>query len=246
MIYICAHKDYQDIGINNPEYKIISGQNINNNSKLDLVKRESFSDKIWCEFANHMYIWKNNLNNEPYIGFCHYRRYFDFMNNIPDNPELILPMPIRQRYNNAMMYGIYHNINDFITVGNIINSEFKQYVNAFTAMSDSHDIIPYNMFIMNSSLFNDYMEFVGNVLTRLQEVKKIDTVISGEKYVSDNSALYLKSFYPNNTIEYQLRSIFGGMAERLGTAFYLYLINKKHIKPTFTNVNVTNHTYNTI
>lgn len=50
----------------------------------------------------------------------------------------------------------------------------------------------------------------------------------------------------NDTIEYQLRSIFGGMAERLGTAFYLYLINEKHIKPTFTNVNVTNHTYNTI
>ena len=83
-IYICAHKDYNDIGINNQCYKLISDKNIKNNSSLEFIKSDGFLDnRMWSELTQIYYVWKHeNLTDN--IGFCHYRRYFNFMNDIPD------------------------------------------------------------------------------------------------------------------------------------------------------------------
>ena len=84
-IYICCHKDYKDVGINNPCYKLISDKDIKNDSKLELIKSDGFLDnRMWSELTQLYYIWKHPELQADWIGFCHYRRYFDFMNDVPE------------------------------------------------------------------------------------------------------------------------------------------------------------------
>lgn len=247
-IFICCHKDYDDVGLkNNSDYILISDHQIKNNSQLELLLTDGLlDDKLYCELNKHYYVWKNLSQNYEYIGMCHYRRYFDFMDDIPNNPELILPTPINQPYNNAIMYGIYHNIEDITNIATLINKKYPKYFPWFNAMLDSHYIILYNMFVLKKDYYNEYMNFLFNVLFDYMNILKINNnVKTGQEYILTKSQLYLKTFYPNNTVDYQLRSIFGGLGERISTAFFMYLISEKKIKPTYTNIKITDHTYNT-
>lgn len=248
-IFICCHKDYENVGLtNNKEYSLIADHQINNTSNLDLVLTDGYlSDKLYCELNKHYYVWKHLSNQYDHIGMCHYRRYFDFMDNIPDNRDFIVPTPLYQPHNNAMMYGIYHNIEDITNVAQIVKQKYPKYFSHFNNMLDSHYIIPYNMFILRKDYYDEYMEFLFSVLFDYMNYLRINNDIElGKKHILNNSQKYLKHFSPNNTVDYQLRSIFGGLGERISTAFIMYLASTKSMTPSYTQVKITNHTYNTI
>ncbi len=69
----------------------------------------------------------------------HYRRYFQFLNIIPDLDKIfeyydvILPHPYYCGLNLKKHYHLTHNINDLITVGSIIKDHFNEYDNDFNA-----------------------------------------------------------------------------------------------------------------
>ena len=91
------------------------------------------------------------------------------------------------------------------------------------------------MFIMKSEDFIKYVDFVWGVLEEL--LKVIGTDIN--KRIEENKDKYLKSFSPNNTVEYQYR-IGGYIGERLTNVFIL-----KHFKKaTMYPVNITENKYN--
>ena len=249
-IYVCCHKDYEDVGINNNNYKLISNKDIQNNTSLELIKTDKvLDDRMWSELSCIYHIWKHPELQSDWIGICHYRRYFDFMNYIPTNlTKPIVPKRLSAMLNNYITYDLCHNSVDLYTCIKIIKQDFSDYLRPMLTMCDSHQYFPYNMFILPKSLFNELCEFIFGVLFKFDAVIKVNNKYDEMlKHIADYRERYVeKSSYPNDTYEYQAR-LYGFLAERLVTAFFLkYLHDNGADSLEEKEVTITEKTYNKI
>lgn len=248
-IYICCHKDYTDVGINNPCYKLISDKDIKNDSKLELIKSDGFLDnRMWSELTQLYYIWKHPELQAEWIGFCHYRRYFDFMNDIPELTKPIVATNITSMFNNYIGYDISHYGKDLLTVSRIIKAIKKDYLGYVLRMMDSHRFLPYNMFILPKKLFNEMCKFIFDVLLTFDaQIKVNNSYTEMLKHIADYRECYVeKTMEPNNTYEYQAR-LYGFLSERLFTTFFIkYLDENGKESVQEQDVVVTEKTYNRV
>jgi disulfide oxidoreductase YuzD len=231
-IYICTHRDFDPI-VKNEAYKIINCNDINNDTW------NGFKGSFYSEIMSYFYIAKN-YKLKDYIGFCHYRKYWKFMDDIPDMDEvfkecdLIAAKPRNGRSNMREEYKKFHNIDDLNIIEDIIEEKYPEYKSAFKSFLYGNIMFPYNMFIMKKNDFLNYCNFIEGILNEYVNVVGHDIV----KRIEDNKNKYLKDFYPNNTIDYQYR-IAGYLAERLTTVFIYH--NFERIK-TY-NVIITEDKY---
>ena len=101
-IFICTNKNF-NIYPKNKAYKIITTDDFYTDIPLEIIKCDSNKDSIlkkehgYSEGARYHYVWKN-YELKDYVGTAHYRRYFEFMDNIPDlddvfsKSEIIVPL----------------------------------------------------------------------------------------------------------------------------------------------------------
>ena len=144
------------------------------------------------------------------------------MDNIPDIDKIfkdfnvIVAYPLKLIYTVREHYKKFHNIEDLEIVENIIKEKHPEYYETCEKFLNGRIRIPYNMFIMRKEDFQEYIKFMSDVLN--EYIKIVGTDIN--KRIEDNKDKYLKSFYPNSTIDYQYR-IGGYLAERLTNVFIL-------------------------
>ena len=129
------------------------------------------------EMTSIYWFWKNyNWKCLDYVGFNHYRRFFnpkDFIDY--KDYDLIIAKPY-QFYNENIeqQYRRCHYGNDFNTLCNILQKysiflkDFKEYCNSSTF------IAPCNMFIMKSNLFDMYCTFMFPLLMQLMNHVNLD------------------------------------------------------------------------
>ena len=248
-IYICCHKDYEDVGIKDSRYSIITNKAIMNKTKLKMFRTDGkLDDRMWSELSSIYHIWKNPKLQADWIGLCHYRRYFDFMNDIPGFSKPVVAKCLTGAFNNYMQYDICHCSKDLIFTLRIIKKSLKEYLPAFIHMLDSHMYFPYNMFVLPKDVFNEYCEFVFGILLALDNIMKIDGKYENMlKHIGNYREYYIeKNMSPNDTYEYQAR-LYGFIAERLTTTFFMKYIHD-HGKDSIIerNVKITEKTYNRI
>lgn len=210
-IFICTHKDFKQV-VNNKLYQVINSKDINK-------KYNGLDDKFYSELFQYFYI-AENYRLKDYIGFCHYRRYFSFMDDVPNMNEIfktndvVVGKPKSYNVSVKQFYGSCHNIEDFDIIENIIKEKYSDYYNTFERYVNQKMFIPYNMFIMKKEDFLIYIKFIKDVLDEYLKIVGTDIY----KRIEDNKDKYLKKNYPNNTVEYQYR-IGGYLAERLTGVF---------------------------
>lgn len=219
-IFICTHKDFEPI-VTNEAYKIIDAKRINND------KAENGLDgSFYSELMSYKYIY-DNVPLKKYIGFCCYRKYFNFLDDIPDLDEIfseydcITAKPLIYGISIKEQYDTYHNIEDLYIVGGIIADKYPTYAKMWHNFINGDLIVPYNMFIMKSEDFREYIKFMFDILD--EYVNIVGTNIN--KRIYDNYEKYIKDFYPNDTVEYQYR-IGGYLGERLTNLFLMTHFNK--------------------
>lgn len=236
-IFICTYKDFDKV-VSNPVYKVINVKDIDY-KKLGLT----YNDDFYSELIAFYWVVKNH-DIKDYIGFCHYRRYFSFMDNIPDLDEVfkkydaILPKPTKLKTTLMEHYGHCHNIEDLKLVKEIIDEWFPNYSNAADVAFNSNYLFTNNMFIMKKQDFLDFFTFYKNVIDRYL------TYIGGDidKRINDNKGKYLKDFKnspQNGQVWYQKR-IGGFLSERLLTVFIL----RKFRRLELFNIELTEKKYN--
>ena len=229
-IFICTHKDFEPL-VTNKAYKVINSNKINNDTW------NGMKGSFYSEIMSYFYIAKN-YKLKDYVGFCHYRKYFNFLDNIPNVDETfsqydcIVAKPIIFKTSIREHYKIFHNIEDLKTIENIIDEKYKEYSDAFKTFFKGKIFIPYNMFIMKKEDFLEYVEFINNVLNDYLDIVGKNIY----KRIVDNKDKYLKDFYPNNTIEYQYR-IGGYLAERLTNVFMIKKFKKLKTYPVIITEN---------
>ena len=171
----------------------------------------SIKNPHFCELTCHYWAWKN-LKNVDIVGLNHYRRYFDFTRKwsqfsadkhfiatkdflkqdyyFPDlgkllhKYDIILPIARHWRVSNTQQYGEYHIAKDWEMLRQIIKERSPQYIPAFEKTMDHSNIsVGYNMFITHWEHFNDYSEWLFDILFEVERrVPPIDDPIQSRIY----------------------------------------------------------------
>lgn len=246
-IFIGTHKTFIP-PISNKAYKIIVGNHdIENNSNLELIKCGDKNDALDDEFYSEIYMLIKLVNMDylfkDYVGFCHYRKYFSFMDDIPDMDEMFTKydviLPKYRIFEGSIkgQYAYYHNIEDLYIVGGIIADLYPQYTYAWNKVINNNILFPYNMFIMKREDFLEYISFVSNILSRYLKIVGFDI----EKRIENNKEQYLKDIpnKPQNGEVWYQKRIGGYLAERLTNVFVTY----KFKKALLCGVNITEKKY---
>ena len=208
-IYITTYKDFEPI-VKSPVYKVLDARDYRNSDDV-------LDDRFFSELFMYS---KVNVDSE-YVGFCHYRKYFEFLDAIPDVDKIfqsydaIALKPMGLRRNVRDHYGLVHNGDDLKIVESIIKRDYPEYIDDFNAVMNGNTFFACNIFIMRRDDFYKYREFVMGVLNKY--VQEVGTDILAR--IEANKDKYIKKFYPNNTEEYQYR-IGGYLAERLTNVFF--------------------------
>ena len=250
-IFVETHKNF-NCPVTNGIYKIIKNYDVEiTNTNLQILSDDSGDnihgrDDNFSEMTMHYWLWKN-YDIKDYIGICHYRRYFDFMDDVPNFDELfkdydiILPKQIKSPFTNAQQYAMYHNIFDLEVISMIIKDLFPKYYDShIETLCNKCSMHPCNMFITKKETFNDMMNFVFTICFEFENRMNLHNSNDYINHINKNKSLYLKDFYPNNTVQYQAR-ILGFISERLLEIYYNY--NNLKIKEY--DVNETEMKYGT-
>ncbi|NDV65187.1 DUF4422 domain-containing protein [Bacteroides sp. 224] len=157
----------------------------------------SIKNKNYCELTAHYWAWKN-LKGTDIIGLNHYRRFFDFyrrqkalspdrsfiaaddffrkgyrfpdLENVLNKYDIILGKTRNHPYNIATQYCVFHIMNDWITLKNVIAELTPDYIPAFEeTMEKSNSMSCYNMFITSWKHFDGYSEWLFKILFEMEK-----------------------------------------------------------------------------
>ena len=185
----------------------------------------SGKNRNYCELTVHYWAWKN-LKNTEIIGLNHYRRYFDFQQRFPqyapdrkfcsvedflshpyyfpdlekelEDYDIILPNTRNYPYDMATQYAIFHIVDDWRIMKEVIKEVSPEYIEAFNKTMEHRNYSSnYNMFITRWQHFADYSKWLFKILFEVERRCKIS--------------------------EYPIQSrIFGYMSERLINVYSEY------------------------
>ena len=159
----------------------------------------------FCELTGVYWAWKNI--DAAYVGSAHYRRYFadrrfgdkktriasgEALSRILDEYPVILP--VERNYfieTNRSQYDHAHHAIDLDMTREILVERHPEYVEAFDASMNRTHGHRFNMFVMRRDIFDEYCEWLFDVLFELQ--RRLD----------------ISSYSPND------QRVFGFVSERL-------------------------------
>ncbi len=198
-IYIATHKEFN---VPNKDGYVPIQVGAKMNEPLPYIKDDtgnniSEKNKNYCELTALYWIWKNK--KEDIVGLTHYRRYlynniFSIKENnllsckkiekILNRYDMILPKSLKMKNTIEEQYVHSHIVNDLRKCKPIIHEIYPEYEDDFEKVLKRKKMYAYNMFITKREYFEEYMEWLFNILSRLE--KQID--ISG--YSEYNQRVY--------------------------------------------------------
>ena len=243
-IFILSHKDFEP-SVSDPIYKVMNLATEHTNGSNLLTYSDNTLDNIsdmnftYNEYTGIYWLWKN-YQVKDYIGFNHYRRYYSFMDDVPDlnqyfkdGYDIIVNQPLIVNVANVYeQYAGSHNGNDLLQVFGIIKRLYPEYTNSVDFTHKCKKLYPCNMFLMSKSHFNAYCSFLFSVL---DEFHIVNHLVTKQDYIDRvNSGGYFKKNYPNNTLDYQIR-LDGYLAERIFNVYFnQHFHNPKEFKVILT------------
>ena len=225
-IFIMTHKDFTNYR-NNPVYNIVADEakQLKENYTINIIyanKSKLYNmSRAYSEFSKLYYIYqlyKYGIFNNKYIGLNHYRRYFNFTDNIPDldsifkDYNIILSTPlifeegIKEQFCRYVMCKKYDEMLD------IIKDIKPEYYETAININTEKKFYPYNLFIMKKNDFLIYCEFIYEILFEFDK---------RNNFTSDGDMLnYTKQFYNSSDSQIYQSRIQAFLGERLSNIYY--------------------------
>ena len=221
-----THKDFENVRYN-PSYTIVVDDKsiLKNSYNLDIIESKEGElynkSRAYCELSKLYYIfkiYKNETISSKYIGLNHYRRYFNFKDNIPHldyifrkydvilNDEYDFNKGIREQY---CENHICKNFDELIQIIKDIKPDY--YETALHTINETK-IYSCNLFIMKKKDFFEYCEFMFDILFEFDK---------RNNFTSDNDVLnYAKKIFHKPSSYYYQSRIQGFLAERISNIFF--------------------------
>lgn len=232
-IFIMTHKDFYNTR-NNQIYKIVVDDETQLKNKYNLQVIYADKGKLYpmrnsyAEMSKLYYIYelyRNGTLSSKYIGLNHYRRYFNFLDNIPDfdkifeNYDVILNNKKLFNTNLRRQYCVCTLCKPLEEVIKIIKEKKPEYYQTAIESLNAKEGYFCNIFIMKKKDFFKYCEFIYDILFEFDR---------RHNFNSDKDIInYLENYYPKKLIHHHIR-IQGFLSERLSTIFFKH--NFKRIK----------------
>lgn len=235
-IFIYSHIPFKPL-VTNPVYKILTNNHSPGSSfggtELPIYRDyvgDNISDKnlLFNEYSGFYWLYKN-WKLKDYTGMIHYRRYFKFMNNVPDFNEIFkyVPIILNKRIElpcgNKEFYGLWHNIKDFNLMERIVKETFPKMAPGWDAMCEAKHIHPSSLFIMPKAVLEEYFEYIFTCLDIFNAEHKCFTREDWIIYVAEHEDEYThreKGKHKYCHVVQQARAV-GFIAERCLMAFLL-------------------------
>ena len=200
-IYVSTHKE-GFVPTAEPFVPIQVGAAMLNESFCDLKDNTglniSHKNKNFCELTAQYWVWKNGKQSD-YVGFCHYRRYFDVSRRVQhtlykkentienffeanqqesferilEGSDFIVAKPFRYYHSIANTLSTIIQADDLAILERVIEEHFPDYREAFVFfMYHNNKISSCNMFITRWELFEQYSKWLFAVLEKVElEIK---------------------------------------------------------------------------
>ncbi|MBE6055726.1 DUF4422 domain-containing protein [Clostridium sporogenes] len=164
----------------------------------------SLKNRNYCELTGLYWAWKNLKCD--YIGLSHYRRYFTSSNlvkralnknnkfdlisskaeieNLLKKYDVILPK--KRNYYIETIWSHYknaHHIKDLEETKKIITEIYPDYITSFDNLMKGKTLHLYNMFVMNKQDFDEYCEWMFNILFELEKRADISNYDNYQKRI---------------------------------------------------------------
>lgn len=196
---------------------------------------DNISDKnlMFNEYAGFYWIL-HNWELKDYIGMFHYRRYYNFFDEVP-NIEKIFSYGIKVILNKRFMltyppgyisksnrefYKIWHNVDDFDLMGKIVKENYPQYADGWDKMANADFIFPSSLFIMPKELFKEYISFALDVMNKFNDARDCHTPEEWIAYVEAHKDEYVRPQHKYYDVKMQARAT-GYLVERCLAAFLM-------------------------
>lgn len=205
-IFICSHTDFEQV-VNNPVYEVLDSRKMKGCKVPDLYYSELWQMKKVSE--------RKKL--PKYIGFCHYRRYFGFMDNLPDIPATIdrhgaivteaadLGMTMRKQY------ATWGNPEDLELATQIIYEKYPDFAPFWEKQLNSRKMHLGTLSIMRT---DDWKEMLAVMLDVADELLKRIGGDIVERVQTNPTAYHLEQC----GLTHEIR-VGGQMAERINSAW---------------------------
>lgn len=203
-IIVATHKPYK-MPADEVYLPVHVGRNISNNwqgTELENYAGDNTGDNIssknrnYCELTALYWAWKN-LDYE-YLGLAHYRRHFkggsgdkwqsilskSDAEKLLDKYNVILPK--KRDYFIESTYDQYvhaHNRQDLDKTLEIIKEFYPEYIPAWDRVMKSTRGHRFNMFIMKKEILDSYLQWLFDILFKLEEVLDISGYSANDRRV---------------------------------------------------------------
>lgn len=130
----------------------------------------------YCELTGLYWIWKNC--KDDIVGISHYRRFFVQSGNllslksaedILEHADAIVSKRWWVSGNIQENFAKFHNREDLMTIRKIIGERHPEYCGSFDKAMSKCFLFPYNMMICKRKMFNDYCEWLFDILEECEK-----------------------------------------------------------------------------
>lgn len=236
-IYVCTHVDFTP-RVKDEVYEVVDARQFNGDRCPN-----GLHGSFYSELITYKYIAERE-ELPRYVGFCGYRKYYSFMDHVPDMDDLFsrydaaAATPVRVKPNVREQYAACHNVKDLDIVTDIIRTYYTKLWPTYQKTLEQHDLYACNMFILRREDFIWLINTVFGILDKYLEVVGLD--IDGR--LARHPGDYHIGRLSRATPEYQYR-IGGFLGERIVNALLRYRFkNIRHYDRVITQeaINVVN------
>lgn len=189
-VFVACHKPgtiYQDavfepihVGRAVSKYKKEMGDMIGDDTGDNI----SMKNPMYCELTAQYWAWKN-IHNTEYIGFCHYRRYFEYrlINNLPQifrHHDIILIKNVLSCTveNDLIRYVSWEDVTIFLK---ILKKNHPEYEALTLKYLFGNILYTYNMMICKKELFDQYAEWIFPLLSECEKYMRLSPYSRGRR-----------------------------------------------------------------
>lgn len=154
-IFVCTHADFKHF-VKNEVYEVIDSRD--GGDSFNGVPGPFYSELL------HMYRVSKRKTLPNYIGFCHYRKYFDFLDNVPsiskniERHGAIVAAPVNLGMDMHQQWGTWGNIKDLDLATEIVNEKYPELGRVWNANLQKKSMHPGSLHIMKRE---DWLEMVA-------------------------------------------------------------------------------------
>lgn len=185
-IFVACHKPCEVI--KNEIYQPIHvGRAISScTEKMEMIgddTGDNISEKnpFFSELTAQYWAWKNYHDSE-YIGFCHYRRYFEkglsaenILSTFQKGTDVIMTGPYFRGHNRWNFLKTFVCSEDLAIMQKVIRKIYPEYYSTLSRYGNDYMDYPLNMFICKKSLFDEYANWLFSILFECEKYVRLSS-----------------------------------------------------------------------